>query len=514
MPGEYRNFAAHLLLDKATLWPERIAAKCEGRTLTYAGLSRLSFAMAAYFRTRGLDPGDRVLLVLPDSFSFLAAFLGCLLAGIVAAPVNSRLRREDYAGCIAGCSPGLVLAPDGHEALDAARDAGTPAIILDDAALPGLLEGISPLAPHPSREDDVCILFVTSGTTGHPKIVPHTHADFFTVAVSTGNFIGYRPEDVVLCSAKMGHAYGLYASLTLPFMAGATAILDPDKPNSENTLRLIARERVTILKSVPAFYALMLLSDLDARQLQSVRIFFSAGEALPTAVYDAWLEATGRPIWQGYGSTEVITLVIGAKPPDLVPGTAGRVLPPFEARILDPEGNDVPDGAPGHLALRGPTTMPGYLNDPDWTRRVFTPDGWLLTGDMASREDGVFTVLGRLDDMFKAGGLWVSPVRVESALQSHPAVALCAVTAGSAGAFSLVSAHVTLKPGWSPGPELSGALRRHAALELPDYMVPAEVNFLSAMPMTATGKVQRFKLRAQAAVESGPGQARQTSSAG
>jgi benzoate-CoA ligase len=496
--GRSRNFAAHLLLDRAALWPDRIAARCEGRGMTYAELSRKSFAMAALLRSRGLGPGSRALLVLPDSFSFQVAFLGCLLAGIVAAPVNSRLRREDYAGCIADCAPGLVLAPAGHEALDAAGDAGVPWLALDDKALAGLLAGLAPAAPHPSREEDVCVLFVTSGTTGHPKIVPHRHADFFTVAESSGGFLQYRAGDVALCSAKMGHAYGLFASLTLPFMVGATAVLDPEKPSPENTLRLIALERVSIFCSVPALFALLLLSDLPREAFGGLRTCFSAGEVLPAAVSGAWLEKTGHVIWQGYGSTEVMTFVIGGIPPDLAPGTAGRALKPFEARILAPDGVPLPDGEPGHLALRGPTTMAGYLNDPEWTARVFTPDGWLLTGDMASRRDGVYTILGRMDDMFKAGGLWVSPARVENAVQSHPAVAQCAVTAGSAGAFSLVRAHVTLVPGVAPGPDLAGQLRLHAAKTLPDFMVPADVLFHSSLPMTATGKVQRYKLRTQA----------------
>ncbi|OQX15106.1 MAG: hypothetical protein BWK76_13670 [Desulfobulbaceae bacterium A2] len=490
-----KNFAAHLVLEKAAQWPERTAARCEGRALSYAALASQSFAMAAFLRSHDLGPGSRALIVLPDSFSFLVTFLGCLLAGIVAVPVNNRLRRTDYVQCIQGCEPALVLASEGHEALGAAQEANVPAQVLDDGRLSGLLEGMGPSPVHPSRGDDVCVLFVTSGTTGHPKMVPHRHADFFSMADAMGKFLGFRPQDVVLCSAKMCHVYGLAISLTLPFRVGAVTILDPGKPNPENTLRQLLDAQVTVLASVPAFYTLFLLAVPQLSQLGHLRICFSGGEAMPAAVSSEWHKRTGHQIWQGYGSTEVMTFVIGAEPPDIVPGTAGRVLPPFELRILNPDGLAVPDGTPGHLAVRGPSTMSGYWNNPEWTRRVFTADGWLLTGDMAVRERGIYTILGRMDDMFKAGGLWVSPTRVESVLLTHSAVAQCAVTSGTVGAFSTVRAHVMLKPGWEPCPDLANTLRRHAAGDLPDFMVPAEVVFRPALPMTATGKVQRFILR-------------------
>jgi benzoate-CoA ligase len=493
--GDTQNFAAYLLLCKAAQWPERVAARCDGKTLSYAALSRQAFSMAAFLRSRGLGPGSRVLIVLPDSFSFLAAFLGCLLAGIEAAPVNNRLRRVDYADCILGCSPGLVLAPDGHEALEAALEADIPALPLDDDLLSGILEGMAPMPFHPSRAEDLCVLFVTSGTTGHPKMVPHRHSDFFSVAEAMGSFLDVRPADVVLCSAKMCHAYGLVVSLVLPFMVGATTILDPAKPNPENTRRLLLDRQVTFFASVPAFYTLLLLSSFTKDRLDSLRVCFSAGETLPAAVYAEWLEKTGRPVWQAYGSTELMTFPIGCRPPDIVPGTAGHIIPPCEARIMDQEGGLAPDGVPGHLAVLAPSTMPGYLRDPEWSSRVFTPDGWLLTGDMAVRERGVYTILGRMDDMFKAGGLWVSPTRVENAFQSHPAVAQCAVTSGFAGAFSMVRAHVMLKPGWEPNQDMAATLRRHAAEALPDFMTPSEVLFHTTLPMTASGKVQRFKLR-------------------
>ncbi len=496
------NFAAHLLLEKARLWPERIAARCQGKSLTYAELVRLSLALGGLLRGRGIGPGGKVFIVLPDSFSFLACFLGCMLGGVVSAPLNSRLRRQDYVECLADIEPALVIASPGHEALAAAAAAGTPALVLDDQGLEPLLRDAPAVAVHPAQADDVCTFFVTSGTTGHPKVVIHRQEDFFAVGTYMGKFFGVRQDDILLCSAKMGHAYGMFGSLIMPLQVGATVVLDTDKPTPENSLRLLRTEKVTVFMSVPVIYTMLLMS-LDAREealsgLGQVRLCFSAGEALPEAVFLGWRARTGLEIWQGYGSTETMTFVIGSRPPLIVPGVAGRVIEPYGAFILDENHCPVPSGVPGQIAVRGNTVTRGYLNEPEWTRSIFTADGLLLTGDMGVEHDGLFTVLGRMDDMFKAGGLWVSPMRVENALLSHPAVAQCAVTGGDAGAFSLVRAHVVLKPGHEAGPELVEALRSHALELLPDYMAPTDFVFHGSLPMTPSGKIQRFVLRQDA----------------
>lgn len=497
------NYAAHLLLEKAPLWSERIAARCEGRSLTYAELVRLSKAMGGLLRQRGVEPGGKVLLVLPDSFSLLASFLGCMLGGMVPAPLNSRLRRQDYAECLADIEPALVIVSAGHEALDAAAEAGVPALVLDDQSLEPLLQDVAPVVAHPSGLDDVGVFFVTSGTTGHPKVVPHRHEDFFVVGECMGNFFGIRQDDVLLCSAKIGHAYGMFSSLIMPLQVGATVVLDPDKPTPENTLRLFAEEKVTVFLSVPVLFTMLLLA-MDSPEgaspagLGQVRLCFAAGEALPGAVFESWRAKTGLEIWQGYGSTETMTFIIGSRPPDIVPGTAGRVLKPYQACVLDENHRPVPSGVPGQIAVRGASVTRGYHNAPEWTRRIFTADGLLLTGDMGVERDGLFTIMGRMDDMFKAGGLWVSPMRVENALLSHPDVAQCAVTGGDVGAFTLVRAHVVPKQGREAGQELVESLRRHALESLPDYMVPTDIVFHASLPMTASGKIQRFVLRREA----------------
>ncbi len=489
------NCVSRLFLDLIPQWPDRLAARCRDESLSYAELGRLVRGMGGVVRSLGAGPGSCVLLASPDSFSFLAGFWGCILGGAVAAPVNSRLPQDDYSVCIAEIRPSLVVAPPGHCALEAAREAGVAALALDDASLPGLAEGAAPVSPFPSQADDVALLLVTSGTTGHPKVVPHTQAHFFAVAEHIGNFMGLRADDVVLCSAKMSHAYGLFMSLLLPLQVGATVVLDPDKPSAPRTLELLVREKVSVLASVPALFGLMLLALEDTVRLDSLRLCMSSGEALPEAVHAAWQEATGLEMWSGYGATETMTFVIGSRPPETQPGKAGRAIPPYEAVVLDADNRPAPSGVPGHLGIRGPTVMTGYRNAPQWTRKVFTPDGFYLTGDMAVEEDGVFTILGRMDDMFKAGGLWVSPVRVENALLSHEAVAQCAVTGGAAAGFSLVRAHVVLKDGRELDDALRAKLREHAAARLPESMIPTDIVQLEALPLTASGKVKRYKLK-------------------
>jgi len=489
------NFVKDIILDGAGRLSDKTAARCEGRSLSYGELDHAVRSMGGWLRSRGVRPGSAVLIVLPDSFSFLACTLGCVLGGGVAVLIGNRMLQEDYRDCIEATRPALVVASPGHCALAAAREGGVATLVLDDAALPGLLEGVAPVEAHPAQRDDVCLMLVTSGTTGRPKVVPHTHDDVFAVAQSTGDFMALRQDDVVLCSAKMSHAYGLFTTLFLTLQAGATAVLDPDKPDAVNTLRLLADEQVTVLASVPALFCLMLLAKEGGLRLEHLRCCYSSGETLPESVHQAWRQATGLEPGLGYGTTEAMTFVIGSRPGESVPGTAGRAIPPYEAVVVDEHFRRAQPGVPGHLGLRGPSIMRGYLNAPEWTARAFAPDGLLLTGDMAVEQDGVFTILGRMDDMFKVGGLWVTPTRVESALLSHEAVAQCAVTGGMVGALTLVRAHVVLKSGRIWNSALEATLRAHAAQRLPEYMVPADIVATPDLPLTASGKVQRYKLR-------------------
>ncbi len=494
------NMAAFFLLEKAGQWPERIAIRCRGRGVTYAELIAQAMGMANLLRSRGLQPGDRVMVAMTDCIATHTIILGASLAGMVIVLANDRLLIEDYAEYCHLSRPRLVVATPGHAALSAAAASGVPSLILDDDCLEETLaEQPTEYTPHPAADDDDWIILFTSGTTGHPKGIPHSHHHACLIPRSSGrDFLGLTGDDIVLCSAKVFHAYGSILTLLSPLLVGATAILDPFKPTPETTLRLIETERVTVFGTTPVFCSMLLMALTDKTRLGSLRLCMTAGEALPEGIFLSWKETTGQELWQGYGSTETMSFVIGSRPSDIVPGTAGCAIAPYEVVILDDNHRPVADGIPGQLALRGPSIMRGYLDAPEWTARAFTKDGWYLTGDMGLVENGIYTVLGRTDDMFKAGGLWVSPTRVENALLSHPAVAQCAVTGGAAGPFTLVRGHVVLAAGHEPSEALKADLCNHARSSLPDFMAPAEIVFHPDLPLTASGKVQRYKLRQSA----------------
>lgn len=491
------NMAAFFLLEKASQWPDRIAIRCQGRSVSYAELVSKAMRMGHLLRSGSLKPGDRVMLVMADCIASHTVFLGATLAGMVVVLGNDRLLAEDYEDYARLARPGLVVTRPGHVALAAAAATGIPSLVLDDDLLDeALSDQPAELTAHPADDDDDMLILFTSGTTGHPKGVPHTHKHVQNIPQIFGqDFLGLIREDIVLCSAKMFHAYGLIFTLLNPLLVGATAVLDPFKPTPEATLRLIETERVTVFGSSPVFCGMLLMALTDKTRLESLRLCMAAGEALPEAIFKVWQETTGQELWQIYGNTETVNAIIGSRPPDIVPGTTGRVIPPYEAIVLDDKHRPVPDGTPGQVALRGPTIMAGYLDAPEWTARAFSKDGWHLTGDQGLVENGVFTILGRTDDMFKAGGLWVSPTRVENALLSHPTVAQCAVTGGAVGSFTLVRGHVVLAPGHEPTEALKTELCQHARAALPDFMAPSEIVFHSDLPLTASGKVQRYKLR-------------------
>ncbi|QGY41866.1 AMP-binding protein [Pseudodesulfovibrio cashew] len=490
------NFAAELLLDRGARWADRTALICDGGKVTYAELAAMAKRMAQALRNKGAQPGSRILIAMPDSLSSMVVFLGGLLAGVSAAVVNNRVMQSDYEAYLEDCGAQLVFANPGHPALDAASAVGREAIALDDQALLRFTEGLpDDFAPHPVAGDEEAVIFYTSGTTGRPKGIPHTHSDFRVVAESGTACTELGPDNVILSTAKLFHAYGLMSSLSLPLWVGAATFLYGEKPDPSGILKVIAEHGITVFTSSPTFYTMLLMSVADATPFANLRLCMAAGEGLPEAIQAAWKTQMGIDIWQAYGSSESMTINISTRPPDFTPGTVGRVLPPYEAAVLDEEHRPVPDGTEGELALKGPSLTRGYLNMPEKTEALFTADGWMLSGDLARIVSGVVTVLGRKDDMFKAGGQWVSPVRVENVLLEHPAVAQCAVTGGAVGAFSLVRAHVVPASGFEADRDLMNELRQYAADRLPEFMVPSEISFREDMPMTPLGKIQRFALR-------------------
>jgi benzoate-CoA ligase len=276
---------------------------------------------------------------------------------------------------------------------------------------------------------------------------------------------------------------------------GATAVLHPDKPDPVALLNLIARHRPTIFFSVPTIYAQLILSCPGNRLDLPMRLCYSAGEALPKSIFEEWQRLTGLELIDGIGSTEAISIYIANRPGQVRPGSTGRLVPGFRARLVDDQLNDVPSGTEGHLLISGETLAPFYWNLPEKSAETMLPDGFVRTGDVFTEQDGNYYYCGRSDDMIKAGGQWISPVPVEDALLRHPAVEDCAVAAISMAGLIKPGAFVLLAPDIKKDAGLIRSLREHVLASLPEYMCPARFTFVQELPRTSTGKVQRFQLR-------------------
>ena len=420
-------------------------------------------------RDRDVRPGDRVALVLRDSPWFIAAFLGAAKIGAIPVPLSTLARRDEL---------DFML-----------RDSGATLTVTDaDADLFDDRPGQVTAAP--TSETDMCFWQYSSGTTGAPKAVIHLHRRALFPAQGHGRHVArIGRDDRVYSTAKLFFSYGLNNSMVIPLAAGASVILDPERFAPERAWRIIADERPTVLYSVPTAYAALLaaaeggtLSDTS-----SVRACISAGEALPAPLGERWQRRFGLPILDGIGSTEIGYIAISNTDDDVTPGSSGRVIPGYEARVVDPDGADAREGT---LWVRGGSTAIGYHGRPEATAAAFR-DGWVVTGDRYRVADGRYYNLGRDDDMLRVGAQWVSPLEVESVLLSHRSVAECAVV-GRADADGLlgVCAYVVLRDA-TPTSELDDL----CAERLARHKRPRWIEPVGELPKTATGKIQRFRLR-------------------
>jgi benzoate-CoA ligase family protein len=458
----------------------------------------------------GVEMEQRVLLALDDSPEFAAVFWGAVKLGAVAVPVNTLMSAEDYA---------FIL-----------RDSRARVAVVDESVAPRLLAvrercpflravvvaGAAPTGAHQlghlmeqaggalraasTMREDVMYWGYTSGSTGRPKAVVHSHADFVAAAdlVGVGVF-GLGPDDLTFSASKMYFAFGLGNSLFFPARVGAASLLVPERPEPERIFEIIARERPTVFFAVPTLYARLLQVEGAERRhdLSSLRLCVSSGEALPPAIFDAWRARFGHELLDVIGSTETLHDFIANRPGAVRRGSAGQVVPGYEARVVDDEGRDAPAGTVGHLLIKGPTTALYYWNRLPQTRATMLGE-WLRTGDMFSRDaGGYFYFAGRADDMLKVAGQWVSPAEVEARLLEHPAVLEAGVT-GRLDADGLVTPHavVVLTQAHAPSEALAEALRAFARAALAPFKVPRAIEFAAELPKTATGKIQRFRLRA------------------
>jgi benzoate-CoA ligase len=490
----------------------RTAFRYRGRSVTYEDVATLTSRAASVLADLGIEIENRVLLALPDGPAFAAVFWGTARLGAVAVPVPTQLAPAEYEFILNDSRAKVAVVDSAIAPAVLAARARCPwlrAVLVADgpasggAALEPLLDQAPSRVPaaRTFREDPVYWGY-TSGSTGRPKAAVHSHKDLVAAAdlVGVGVF-GLGPDDLVFSASKLFFAFGLGNSLYFPAAVGAAAVLVPERMDAERALATISDERPTAFFAVPTLYARMLEVPAAERRfdLSSLRFAVSSGEALPPPIFDAWRARFGLELVEVVGSTEALHDFIANRPGRVRRGSAGRVVPGFEVRLVDDEGAAVPVGSVGHLLVRGETTAPFYWNRLERTRATMLGE-WLRTGDMFRQDaEGFFYFCGRSDDMLKVAGMWVSPAEVEAHLVAHPAV-LEAGVIGRADAAGLIRPHayVTLKTGHAASTALSAELGRFVRDRGAGYKAPAWIDFVEELPKTATGKVQRFRLRGPA----------------
>ncbi|MEQ3554244.1 benzoate-CoA ligase family protein [Pseudonocardia nematodicida] len=515
------NAAAHLTAARVEAGDgDRTAVRFPAGSLTYAELTDRVRAVAGALRTAGVRPEQRVLFVMPDDVELFTAILGAMWAGAVAVPCSTMLTGRELAVLVRDSRATTVIG--GAAFADALTEAcaGAPdleRVVLTGTAAPVTAPGVAALTwdgllasgggggtpmpdPHPTWDESQALWLYTSGTTGKPKGAMHRHADIRVVGETYGaQVLGIRPDDVCLSVAKLFFAYGIGNSMFFPLAAGACAVLEPSRPTPESYSRLAAEHGATLFFAVPSFWGPMIAAELPPERFATVRRGASAGETLPARMFHGVRDRYGFEVLDGIGSTEALHIFISNRPGEVVPGSSGFPVPGYEVQLRRPDGSVI-DGAgeQGMLYVAGDSVCTGYWCRTEVNRLVFQ-GRWMRTGDQYVRgEDGSWTCLGRADDVLKVGGIWVSPAEVETRLLEHPGLAE-AVVVGVPDADGLdkpVAFVVPRDAGSAPSPAELVAFCRDG---LAAFKRPREVVTVGELPKTATGKIQRFRLRARAA---------------
>jgi 4-hydroxybenzoate-CoA ligase len=483
------------------------------RSITYAGLKEGTERFADVLPRLGIGRERRILQIMLDTIDFPIVFWGAIRAGVIPVPVNTLLTLEQWEYMIEDSRADAVvissqLAERAMPMLTGiARRRHLHIIVAGGPALPETLaldallaEGRPGSPPVATMADETAFWLYSSGSTGNPKGTRHVHTSLMYTARTYGSSVlGMAPDDVVFSAAKLFFAYGLGNAMTFPMAVGASAILMADRPTPDTVLATCAKLQPTIFYGVPTLYAALLADPRLTARMGSARLRLctSAGEALPGNIYQTWREKVGVELLDGIGSTEMLHIFLSNRIGDVKTDSTGKPVPGYEARIIDETGKDVKPGEMGELIIRGGSAADGYWNQRDKTRRTFQGE-WTYTGDKYYQsESGHYHCAGRVDDMFKVSGIWVSPFEVEAALISHPAVMEAAVV-GKEDSDGLVKpkAFVVLKPGHGGGgDQLFDALKEHVKQKAGPWKYPRWVEVRAELPKTATGKIQRFKLR-------------------
>ena len=506
-PGTSFNFAQHLI-ELNALRPNKTAFIDDAGALSYGQLCERVRRFAAGLLGLGVRREERVLLLMHDSSDWAVAFLGAMYAGVVPVAVNTLLTADDYAYMLQNSRSQAVLVsgallPTGRQALAlgghevqevvASRPAGELGDALDMEAL---IAQHAPL-PHcaPTGPDDLGFWLYSSGSTGRPKGTAHTHANPYWTAELYGKpVLGLSENDICFSAAKLFFAYGLGNGLSFPLSVGATVVLMAERPTPDATFKRWIEQKPTVFFGAPTGFAGMLASpNLPKKSDISLRLCSSAGEALPAELGERFTAHFGVEIVDGIGSTEMLHIYLSNLPGKVRYGTTGWPVPGYEVELRSEDGQAVPDGEPGDLFIKGPSAALMYWGKREKSRETFRGE-WTKSGDKYVRNaDGTYTYSGRSDDMLKVSGIYVSPFEVEATLVQHPAVLEAAVIGMTdAEGLTKTKAFVVLKTGQSVD---EAGLKAFVKERLAPYKYPRVIEFLDELPKTATGKIQRFKLR-------------------
>ncbi len=507
IPRQYN--AAHDLLARNAQRADKTAFidAATGAQLTYGQLTEQAHRLANALRARQLAPETRVMVAMLDTPEWPVVFLGCLLAGVVPVAANTLLTGKDFdfmlrdsrAQALFVSAPLLPVFEPLVASIPTLRHVFVGGGNGADSVAALVQSGNATAQVADTCADDAAFWLYSSGSTGSPKGTVHLHSHLIqTAELYARPVLGIRENDVVYSAAKLFFAYGLGNGLTFPMSVGATAVLLPSRPTPADVFGVLKKFQPTIFYGVPTLYAALLADPARAQRAElSLRVCTSAGEALPAEIGRKWTSEYGCEILDGIGSTEMLHIFLSNRPGAVRYGTTGQAVPGYALRIVGDDGHECAAGEIGELQISGPSAAIMYWNNRAKTKATFCGE-WTKSGDKYTRHtdengDDYYTYGGRSDDMLKVGGIYVSPFEVEASLMTHPAVLEAAVI-GAADTDELVKprAYVVLKPGQAA---TADDLKAHVKTQLAPYKYPRWIEFVPELPKTATGKIQRFKLR-------------------